>query len=118
MLNKDEDEEVNTKQTGEIIQFRMRSQFPEVEKKTTPANLIEPLEVIGYRRKNRKKLLAWLILPAKIIAACIVALALLSLPDFQLDLLVTWKNPVIVLLTVCYIGKSLFDTLFYDHYLP
>jgi hypothetical protein len=28
------------------------------------------------------------------------------------------QMPLTVFLTVCYIGKLLYDTLFYDHYLP
>jgi hypothetical protein len=28
------------------------------------------------------------------------------------------QSPLVVFLLVCYIGKLLYDTLFYDHYLP
>jgi len=28
------------------------------------------------------------------------------------------QAPVVVFLLVCYIGKLLYDTLFYDHYVP
>jgi hypothetical protein len=29
-----------------------------------------------------------------------------------------WKNPIIIFLLVCYIGKTMLDTFFYDHYQP
>lgn len=114
----DEEVEVRDVKKGEIIPFWSRFRETETAQLIDVAHLVEPDEVIGYRRRRKYRLSTWLILPLKIIVACAVAFVLFCLPDFQLNLLVTWKNPVVVLLTVCYIGKSLIDTLFYDHYLP
>ncbi len=29
-----------------------------------------------------------------------------------------WKNPIVIAILVCYIGKTLLDTFFYDHFQP
>jgi hypothetical protein len=50
--------------------------------------------------------------------ATLLAVFLIALPDFTQLPFHNWKNPVVVFLLICYIGKILLDTLFYDHYRP
>jgi hypothetical protein len=54
----------------------------------------------------------------RVLAATIFAIIVMFLPSP--DEFPPWvakiQQPVIVFLLVCYIGKLLYDTLFYDHY--
>jgi len=55
------------------------------------------------------------ILMAVVIAVLVM---LLPIPAPAPAWLPEWHVPIVVVLLVCYIGKLLYDTLFYDHYRP
>ena len=79
---------------------------------------VEPEYVICYRthfRRRWKRVIRFLY---RVVLAVALAFLFLALPDFALDALHTWKNPIVVFVLVCAIGKILVDTLFYDHFLP
>jgi hypothetical protein len=61
-----------------------------------------------------------LTLAARIATAVAVAIIIMLLPPPEV--LPAWvgvvQSPVVVFLLVCYIGKLLYDTLFFDRYLP
>ena len=61
-----------------------------------------------------------LYLVARVALAMLVAIVvmLLPLPSGAPAWLSERHVPIIVFLLVCYIGKLLYDTLFYDHYWP
>lgn len=82
------------------------------------AKVVEPEYVVSYRGRRGWYARRWLSLVFQLTQAGILAGLLYLLPDFSLDALHTWKNPLIVFLLVCYLGKILLDTLFYDHYRP
>ena len=56
----------------------------------------------------------------RIVLATALAVIIMALPTP--DGLPLWLSnfhvPIVVFLLVCYIGKTLFDTLFYNHYWP
>jgi hypothetical protein len=79
--------------------------------------VVEPDYFIGYRRRPQPWR-RWLRLLRQLVQLAIVGAILFAVPDFTVDVLHTWKNPVIIFALVCYLGKILIDTLFYDHYLP
>ena len=48
----------------------------------------------------------------------LVAWLLMLLPSPVGSLSFAMKNGIVVIATVLYLGKLLYDTLFYDHYVP
>jgi sterol desaturase/sphingolipid hydroxylase (fatty acid hydroxylase superfamily) len=71
------------------------------------------------RRREQARLKLWLVALAQILAGIAVAIFFYLIPletlpsPFQ-----SWKNPIVVFLVVVFIGKTLYDTLFYNHYQP
>lgn len=81
---------------------------------------VEPDYVVSYRGRRRGswRWRRWGRLLYQLVLYGIFAALLLALPDFAFDALHTWKNPIIVFVLICCIGKLLVDTLFYEHYQP
>ncbi|MEI7555127.1 hypothetical protein [Candidatus Chlorohelix sp.] len=52
----------------------------------------------------------------RIVIAGVVAYILLLLPDSISLPFYSWKNPLVVFVTIVFIGKTLLDTFYYDHY--
>jgi len=50
--------------------------------------------------------------------ALAVIIIVLPAPDGLLPGLSNLQVPIVVFVLVCYIGKTLYDTLFYNHYWP
>lgn len=84
-----------------------------------PENYVEPEWVIRYKAQRRGLWLRWVALLIQWITALFVAWIFYIIPvDPTVGPFHNWKNPVIVFILVCFIGKTLIDTLFYDHYQP
>ncbi len=56
----------------------------------------------------------------RVLAAIIVAIIVMLMPAPGIfpPWLVKLQMPVTIVLLICYLGKLLYDTLFYDHYRP
>jgi hypothetical protein len=81
--------------------------------------VVEAEWVKRYPSRRRRNLYMWLALLLKLAAAFALAWLFYALPAGSLPTpLQTWKNPVIVFFLVCFIGKTMLDTFFYDHYQP
>lgn len=61
------------------------------------------------------RFLVWRAILALFIAALVM---LLPLPEDAPGWLVSNHIPVVVFVLLCYMGKLLYDTLFYDHFWP
>jgi hypothetical protein len=87
---------------------------------SSPADLIVEAEwVRRYPARRRRTWFNWLAVLLKVGAAFGLTWLFYSLPAGALPTpLQTWKNPVIIFCLVCFIGKTLLDTFFYDHYQP
>jgi hypothetical protein len=86
-----------------------------------PDNYVEPEWVIRYKARRKRKgwWLRWVALVIQWIIAAFVAWIFYIIPvDPTVGPFHNWKNPVIIFILVCFIGKTLIDTLFYDHYQP
>jgi hypothetical protein len=85
-----------------------------------PADLIVEAEwVRRYPARRKYTWIRWLAALLKVGAAFTLAWLFYVLPTGTLPgLLQTWKNPVIIFFLICFIGKTLLDTFFYDHYQP
>lgn len=83
-----------------------------------PDHLVVEAEwVKRYPARRRRHWLFWLAALLKIAVACALTWLFYLLPAGALPTpLQTWKNPVIIFLLVCFIGKTLLDTFFYDHF--
>ncbi len=82
-------------------------------------NVVEAEWVRRYPARRLRSWLRWPALLLKLALAAGCAWLFLTLPFGGLPSTVqSWKNPVVILLLVCYIGKNLLDTIFYDHYRP
>ena len=81
--------------------------------------VVEAEWVRRYPSRRRRNLYTWLALLLKLAAAFALAWLFIALPAGSLPTpLQTWKNPVIIFFLVCFIGKTMLDTFFYDHYQP
>lgn len=81
--------------------------------------VVEAEWVRRYPARRRRNLYTWLALVLKVAVALALAWLFVILPAGSLPTpLQTWKNPVIIFGLVCFIGKTLLDTFFYDHYQP
>jgi hypothetical protein len=81
--------------------------------------VVEAEWVRRFPSRRHRNLYAWLALALKVVAAFGLAWLFIILPAGSLPTpLQTWKNPVIICALVCFIGKTLLDTFFYDHYQP
>ncbi len=85
-----------------------------------PSDLIVEAEwVRRYPARRRRHWISWLGFLLKIGAAFALTWLFYALPTGSLPAPIqTWKNPVIIFCLVCFIGKTLLDTFFYDHYQP
>jgi uncharacterized membrane protein len=56
----------------------------------------------------------------RVVVAVIIAIIVMALPppDGFPQWLSKVQVPVVIFVFICYIGKLLYDTLFYDHYWP
>lgn len=82
-------------------------------------NIVEPDWVIRYHARRKGQWLRWLAAIIQMLTACFVAFIFYIIPiDTSLNPFLSLKNPVIIFILICYIGKTLVDTLFYDHYQP
>ncbi len=90
------------------------------EKRTTAFEdrIVEPEWVVHYHVRRRGRWLRWLKALATSIVAIGVAMVLILIPTPFSSPFQNWKNAIIVLLLVCFVGKTLLDTLFYNHYNP
>jgi|GEM_PF-2135055 len=90
------------------------------EKRALPFDdrIVEPEWVVHYRARRRGKWLRWLEALATSVAAIGVAAVLILIPTPFSSPFQNWKNAIIVFVLVCFLGKTLLDTLFYDHYRP
>jgi uncharacterized protein YacL len=85
----------------------------------SPDKIVEAEGVTSLRtRRNRYFLRRLIFAILQIMLAILVAWLLVLLPGNPEIPIYNWKNPVIVFVLVCFIGKTLLDTLFYDHYRP
>lgn len=81
--------------------------------------VVEAEWVRRYPSRRHRNLYMWLALALKVAVAFGLAWLFIVLPAGELPTpLQTWKNPVIIFGLVCFIGKTLLDTFFYDHYQP
>ena len=86
---------------------------------TNSGLVVEAEWVRRYPSRRRRSLYAWLAVLLKVAAALALAWLFYVLPTGSLPTpLQTWKNPVIIFGLICFIGKTLLDTFFYDHYQP
>ncbi|MEI6046046.1 MAG: hypothetical protein WCS37_16975 [Chloroflexota bacterium] len=82
-------------------------------------NIVEAEWVVRYRAHRRKGWLRWLNALFQMAVALWVAWLFFIIPlDPSTGPFYNWKNPVIIFVLICFIGKTLIDTLFYDHYQP
>ena len=82
-------------------------------------NIIEPDWVIHYRTKPRGRWLRWVAAFIQMFTGVFLATIFYMIPtDPFVSPFHNWKNPVIIFLLICFLGKTLVDTLFYDHYQP
>ncbi|HEX2913864.1 MAG TPA: hypothetical protein VH186_23875 [Chloroflexia bacterium] len=96
------------------------------QKLAFPGQLIPPEEQVveaewvrRYPSRRLRGLFDWLLLFFKLaLALALTWLFYLIPPQTFPTPFQNWKNPVIIFLLVCYIGKTLLDTFFYDHYQP
>ncbi len=94
-------------------------QLPDEPAQTNSDLVVEAEWVRRYPSRRRRSLYAWLALLLKMAAAFALAWLFYALPAGSLPTpLQTWKNPVIIFGLICFIGKTLLDTFFYDHYQP
>ena len=70
------------------------------------------------RLKPEKWWLRWVLLGFRVAQILLVAYILRWLSVPLLEEWMPLKNFVVAVVTVVLIGKTLFDTLFYDHFLP
>jgi hypothetical protein len=94
--------------THSIVPNRQSS----IVNRQSPPPVVDAEWVQGYRPRRIGRWRHWLGALGKLIIGCGVAVFLLNLPT----LLQTWKNPVVIFLFVCFIGKLMYDTFFYDHF--
>lgn len=81
--------------------------------------VVEAEWVQSYKAHRPQRWTFWLWAVCKLVFFGLVAWGLILLPAANLPtLLQNWKNPVIIFLLVCAIGKLMLDTFFYDHYQP
>jgi hypothetical protein len=80
--------------------------------------IVEPEWVVHYHVRRRGRWLRWLKALATSIVAIGVAAVLILIPTPFSSPFQNWKNAIIVFVLVCYLGKTLLDTLFYNHYTP
>ena len=90
----------------------------ELNKPIAELRAVEADYVVRYRGRRRGSWRRWGRLLYQLSLYAIFAALLMALPDFALDALHTWKNPIVVFVLICCIGKLLLDTLFYEHYQP
>jgi hypothetical protein len=82
-------------------------------------DVVEAEWVRRYPSRRRGQLWRYLGALLKLIIACALTWLFYMIPPQAFpNPLQNWKNPVIIFLLVCYIGKTLLDTFFYDHYQP
>ena len=77
---------------------------------------IEAEGVIRYRARPHNKLAHLLRALAKMGLGLAVATGLLLLPYAAANPFANWKNPVIIFMLVCWIGKTLIDAFFFEGY--
>lgn len=65
-----------------------------------------------------RRRLAHLLLRAFLAVMLAAAVMMLPSPESMPAWLAWVEGPVIVFVLICYLGKVLYDTLFYDHYRP
>lgn len=89
---------------------------PDVEYESS---IVDAEWVRRYPSRRRRQWGRWLLFVLKIAAGLALTYLFYIIPPesfpspFQ-----NWKNPVLVFLLICFIGKTLLDTFFYDHYQP
>jgi hypothetical protein len=89
------------------------------EKPVPSPKTIEPDWVIHYRVRPKGYWWRWVAAFIQMATGCFVAWIFLMIPvDVSFSPFLSWKNPVVVFILICYLGKTLYDTLFYDHYQP
>jgi len=81
-------------------------------------NIIEAEEVVRYRNRpgRRPARILWALV--KIVICLVLAIFIYQIPDFSSNPFYNWKNPIVTFLLVCFTGKTLLDTLFFDHFQP
>ena len=103
-------------QTGQTLPL---SEKTGPDPQSSPELIVEAEWVRRYPARRRYSWWHWLAALLKIVAAFALAGLFYALPTGSLPTpLQTWKTPVIIFLLVCFIGKTLLDTFFYDHYQP
>ncbi len=61
----------------------------------------------------------WRVLSRALVATALLWIVLsIPLPAYGFQLLYTLRVPIAIFLFIVYIGKLLYDTLFFDHYRP
>ncbi len=99
-------------QSEALAQVQAQSATPE-------SKLVEPDWVISYHARPKGHWLRWLTVLVQWLTGCLVAWIFIMIPlDPTISPFHNWKNPVIIVMLICFIGKTLIDTLFYDHYQP
>ncbi len=84
-----------------------------------PPEVVEAEWVRCYPARRRGHAWRWVALVLKLGLAFAATWLFVLLPVETLPTpLQNWKNPIIIFLLVCFVGKTLLDTLFYDHYQP
>jgi sterol desaturase/sphingolipid hydroxylase (fatty acid hydroxylase superfamily) len=79
----------------------------------------ELLHAAKVRHRDNLRLKRWLITLFQIIVGIVIASFFYLIPVDSLPTpFQSWKNPLVVFMVVIFIGKTLYDTLFYDHYQP
>lgn len=61
---------------------------------------------------------AWFGIRVVLVTLLALVLIYVPLPVVVAQLIGSIRVPAVVILAVCYVGKLLYDTLFYDHYRP
>ncbi len=82
-------------------------------------NVVEAEWVRRYPAQRRGQWLKYVAALLKVIVACgLTWLFYVIPPETFPNPFQNWKNPIVIFLLVCFIGKTLLDTFFYDHYQP
>ena len=84
-----------------------------------PVTVVEAEWVHRYPARRRGQIWRWLGLVVKVGLALVFTYFFYIIPPSAFpDPFQNWKNPVVIFLLICFIGKTMLDTFFYDHYQP
>ncbi len=103
----------------ETVQVEEQALSNHLEPSKPVDDVVEAEWVIRYRAHRKRQWLRWVAAIIQMITALFVAYIFYLIPiDPSVGPFHNWKNPVIIFILICFIGKTLVDTLFYDHYQP